>query len=69
MVAIELERNVCHTEVIEDDCGFRLANVCHDEPRLWGLRDSYICSQDDCGVECEEIAHGLRADDCGCLCC
>ena len=69
MVAIELKRDVCHTEVIEDDCGFRLADVCHDVPRSLGLNDAYICAGDEFGDICEEIAPVLRADDCGCLCC
>ncbi len=69
MVAIELKDKVCHTEVIEDDCGYRLADVCHDVPRSLKLNDAYICTRDACGEICEEIEPVWKADDCGCLCC
>ena len=69
MVAIELKRNVCHTEVIEDNCGSRLVDVCHDVPRSLWLNDAYICTTDEFGDICEEVAPVLRADDCGCSYC
>ena len=69
MVAIELKRKVCHTEVIEDDCGLRLVDACHDAPRSLKLNDAYICAGDEFGNICEEIDPVLRRDDFGCLCC
>mgnify|MGYP001599391429 CR=1 FL=1 len=69
MTVLALRKDICHTEAIEDDCGFRLVNVCHEAPRSWGLSDSCICTDDELGLRCEEIAPVLRVDDCGCLCC
>lgn len=69
MTILDVNRQICHTEAVEDACGVRLVNVCHPETRLLGSSNSYVCSRDWAGLKCEEIPSVQCADACACACC
>lgn len=69
MDALEETKDVCHTEAIKNEWGYRLVNVCHDLPKAAGERETYICTRESNELTCKEIGPAVRSEECGCLCC
>ena len=67
MTFLELNKEVCHTEAVHDECGVRLANVCHPDYGSLGVGSTLICTEDWGGLRCENVAYDCCDDSC--LCC
>ena len=69
MEVLNIKRDICHTEAVRDEFGYKLVKVCRDAPQTVEQRETYLCTRDTLGMRCEEISPVSRVDDCGCLCC